>query len=117
MRTCLSVLLAATLALGTPLRLSSDQISFSSSPTTSLSLNQPAILALSHNDRAALLEHIASLKEVVRVRTSAGEEIELTEGLKSILTLNSIKFVDITNEVHYAKTQINGILILPSIEN
>lgn len=103
---CLLVSLTS-LASSSPIGPSNGQTLFTVPTTTSqlISLQQDSVLALSLPDRLQLDAHINSLPEPRRVRISNGQEHQITEGYKSLLTLNSIPFMDITDEVHYLQTQ------------
>ena len=89
-----------------------DQLTFTSpdgAPASAFSLPSLSSLNLPAPHLASLASHIASLpeKRLVSLAEDA-EPIELTEGEKALLVFAGKRFVDVTDEEVFFRTQAKG---------
>lgn len=101
---CLAaVALSVSGVLASPVALANaDQIVYApteAAPVALVSLESVAVQALSESHQSQLREHIASLPQARKLRLDDGVEISITEGEKALLSLQSIKYMDVTDEV------------------
>lgn len=101
MRVFLGIAAAAALALSSPI----SQFPFAVEKSELNLASIPEVAALSQEHLVRLSEHVRSLPDIRTIRFASGEEIEMTEGEKSLLTLQSIRYMDVTDEETYFTTQ------------
>lgn len=101
-----SIILAT--ALAAVALASSDQLAFrapADSIVSTLSLDHAIYSNLLPDHATQLKAHIASLPEKRVVRFANGEEITIEEGQKALLGYQSIRYMDVTDEEIYLRTQ------------
>lgn len=108
-RTTMRSVFLASAALAVVALASSDQLAFrlpaADSIASTLSLEHAIYSTLSASDALQLAAHIDSLPEQRTVRFANGQEMTISEGEKALLSYQSIRYMDVTDEEVYLRTQ------------
>lgn len=103
-----SVFLASA-ALAAVALASSEQLAFrlpaADSIASTFSLEHPIYSSLSSEHATQLAAHIDSLPEKRTVRFANGDEMTISEGEKALLSYQSIRYMDVTDEEIHLRTQ------------